>query len=162
MTLETVYYIGQLVSVIVIIATLLALFYQVHQANQIARSELSHGQLLSGHGLLGPTIATNPEYAEFLVRVLESDALLEPTDRLRFLNFMHSLVIIFGSAQTLKSKGLIEAQMFQDSASAVSWWMSFERSRKWWQSARSAYRKDVCIAIDGLLVSDMTNDKSAP
>lgn len=162
MTLETIYYIGQSVSVIVIVATLLALFYQVHQANQIARSELSHGQLLSGHGLLGPTIATNPEYAEFLVRVLESDAPMKPADRLRFLNFMHSLVIIFGSAQTLKSKGLIEVQMFQDSASAVTWWMSFERSRKWWRSARSVYRDDVRVAIDALLIGSIAGHETSP
>ena len=161
MTLETIYYIGQSVSVIVIIATLLALFYQVRQANQIARSQLSHGQLLSGHGLLGPTIATNPEYAEFLVRVLEGDAPLNPADRLRFLNYMHSLVIIFGSAQTLKSKSLIEAQMFQDTASALTWWFSFDRSRKWWRSARSVYRDDVRVAIDALLVGGITGHETA-
>ena len=153
MSLESIYYIGQSISVVVIIATLFAILHQGQQANQIARSELSHDQLLNSHGLLGPTVATNPEYADFLVRVLEENAAMSATDRIRFLNFMHSLVIVFGSAHTLKSKGMIEAQMFADSASAMVWWMQFDRSRGWWKGARKHYSDGVRDAIDEIVAN---------
>lgn len=41
MTLENVYYLGQTIAVVVIIATLFAILHQGHQTNKIARAELT-------------------------------------------------------------------------------------------------------------------------
>lgn len=46
MTLENIYYIGQTLAVIVIIATLIALLIQTRQTNALARAETSRATML--------------------------------------------------------------------------------------------------------------------
>ena len=46
MTLEELYYISQIVAVVAILASLAAVYWQVRQANMIARAELTHSTFL--------------------------------------------------------------------------------------------------------------------
>ena len=150
MTLETIYYAGQTVAVLIIILTLLALLYQQRQANKIARNELSIALVSNSSTVLTPW-TTNPEVSEFFMRVNMKGHKLTEAERLRYANFMHGLIVFLRGAVTLVEAKLSEPYIAEEAKMAVQFFMNFPRSHKWWRASRSFYSEDVQSIVDKMI-----------
>jgi hypothetical protein len=67
MTLESIYYIGQTVAVVVIVLTLFAILYQCYQTNKIARADLTLNLWMPA-GAAHYSFVDTPEKADFMHR----------------------------------------------------------------------------------------------
>lgn len=65
MTLESIYYIGQTVAVVVIVLTLLAILYQGYQTNKIARADLTLNMWMQA-GAAHHSFVDTPQKANFM------------------------------------------------------------------------------------------------
>lgn len=150
MTLETIYYAGQTVAVLIIILTLIALLYQQRQANKIARNELSIALTSNSYTMLNP-VTIDPEVSEFFVRVNTKGHKLTEAERLRYANFMHGMIVFLRGSVTLAEAKLSEPYMMEEAKTAVQFFMNYPRSRRWWRASRSFYGAGVQSIVDEMI-----------
>ncbi|PHS22622.1 MAG: hypothetical protein COA85_11110 [Robiginitomaculum sp.] len=135
MTLESIYYIGQTVAVVIIIATLIALLYQSRQANRLARADMtqaSWGTILVTQAQMYST----PESADLMQRGLYGAAPLTDAEKLRFSINMSNMLSAVESGDLLWRQGLFDETSHQRILRSMAVYFESPRVRKWWTRAR--------------------------
>lgn len=135
MTLDQLYYVSQIVAVIVIIATLLAILWQGYQTNKIARAELTLDWWMAA-GALNQSVIDSDDKAAFMTRVFDPSAKLSPEDMTRITFQMHTQVGIFQAAYGLRRRGLVEEAPFALSRRGMAGFMGSAVARQWWRNHR--------------------------
>jgi hypothetical protein len=135
MTLETLYFVSQIVAVIVIIATLLAMLWQGYQTNKIARADLTLNWWMAAGALNQSAVDTNDK-AAFMMRVFDPSANLSREDHVRIAFQMHTQVGVFQAAYGLNRRGLVEEAPFALAKHGMSAFMSSAVARAWWIAHR--------------------------
>ena len=158
MTLETVYYIGQTVAVVVITATLIAILVQTRQTNALARAETSRTLLFTliteQHRLFG-----TPEDSDFMIKALRSNESMTDGEKQRF---AFSMALIFGMAEVgfnMQRSGLfpdIDQARATDTIRMA--YLSSPRVQKWWSNSRHYYaaNQEFVAMIDALAAEAST------
>ena len=151
MTLESIYYLGQMVAVVVIVATLFAILWQGFQTNKIARADLTLSMWLQA-GAMNQTLVDSPEKAAFLARMFDEKTTLTPEDRVRITFQMYTQIGVFQAAYNLHSRGLIESTAYDLSAAGLRAFLLSPVARKWWRNHRRiGYDAKFCGIIDAMV-----------
>jgi hypothetical protein len=135
MTLESIYYIGQTVAVLAILASLVALYFQQRQANKLAKADMTQASW-------GAAIATQAqmfstaEGADFMQRAFYNAAPLTDAEKLRFSINMSSMMSTVESAYVLWRQGLFDEVSYQRLLRSMANYFESPRMRKWWALAR--------------------------
>jgi hypothetical protein len=135
MTLENVYYLGQTIAVVVIIATLFAILHQGHQTNKIARAELTLNMWMQA-GAAHYSFVDSPEKAEFMHRALNDEGSLTEPEKLRFANLLGYAIGAHEAAFMLHTRNLVEAAAYDRSEGLSRMYLQSRRVRKWWRLRR--------------------------
>lgn len=135
MILENIYYIGQTIAVVAIVATLLALLWQGRQTNRIARADLTLNLWVEA-GAANYALMDSPEKAEFMQRALFGATPLSDAEKTRFGNLMGYVVGMYEGAFMLSKRGLIESAAYERSSGLVRLYFESARVRKWWKTRR--------------------------
>lgn len=135
MTLESIYYVGQTVAVVVIVLTLFAILYQGWQTNRIARSDMTRSSWIET-GQTHYSLVDSPEKADFMQRSLFGEAALTNAEKLRFGNLMGLAIGTHEGAYMLMQRGLIEHAAYSRSEGITRLYMQSPRVRKWWRTRR--------------------------
>lgn len=150
MTLENIYYVGQTVAVVVIVATLLALFYQGYQTNKIARAELTLS-LWMQTGAAHYAFMDAPEKADFMHRAMMGSAALTEPEKFRFANLLGFAIGAHEAAFMLRQRGLVEEAAYQRNEGLCRLYLQSPRVRKWWRQRREYnYDPRFRAIIDGI------------
>lgn len=162
MTLETIYYIGQTVAVIVIIATLVALLIQTRQTNKLAKIETSR---TTGLTLIAEQqrLFGTPEDAAFMNKAMFSSERLSEDEKVRF---GFSMALLFGlieTAQLTHQSGLFRDTYYyraKDTLRLV--YLRSPRVRKWWASSSVNYASnpEFVNLVDSLAANAKAADES--
>ncbi|PHS29228.1 MAG: hypothetical protein COA85_01720 [Robiginitomaculum sp.] len=123
MTLESIYYIGQTVAVVIIIATLIALLYQSRQANRLARADMSERTMR----FFGDTISElmrHPELAAAFRKVMFEATELTPVELTQILTFFNASMHVHRTAFLSFADGLIDERVMQAYESNTSWYLT--------------------------------------
>jgi hypothetical protein len=148
MNVEVLYYVSQIVAVIVIVATLLAILWQGYQTNKIARADLTLSMWMQA-GAMNQSLVDSSEKAAFIARVFDPRATLTPEDQVRFTFQMYTQVGIFQAAFNLHNRGLIEPAAFDLCAAGMRAFLSGAFARQWWRLHRGeGYDPKFCALID--------------
>lgn len=135
MTLENIYYIGQTVAVIAILASLIGIFYQGYQTNKIARAELTQSTWLQT-GVMQTSLFDTPEKAELMHRVLFETGPITDVERLRLDAYLSIAVGTHEAAFNLHRRGLIEDGAYNRIAANTPRYMRVSTVRRWWRRRR--------------------------
>ena len=135
MTLENIYYIGQTVAVVVIVATLFAILYQGYQNNKIARADLTLGLWMQA-GAANYALMDSPEKADFMQRALFTEERLTDAEKIRFGNAMGYAIGIHEGAFMLANRELIEREALARTGGLMRLYFQSPRARKWWITRR--------------------------
>lgn len=161
MTLESIYYIGQTVAVIVIIATLIALLIQTRQTNALARAETSRATMLQATAEQYRLFET-PEKAAFMYKAMRTSEKLTPEEKERF---AFAMALIFGNIEVgfnMEQTGLMgDTEYDRGMHTLKGAYLSSPRVRKWWSNIRFFYAKnpDFVAVIDKLSAEADAADK---
>ena len=142
MTLESIYYIGQTVAVIVIIATLIALLIQTRQTNALARAETSRSIMLRGTSEQY-RLFESPEKAAFMYKAMQTSEKLTEEEQLRF---SFAMALMFGNMEigyNMHRTGLMgdfDFARVMDVAQGA--YLISPRVRQWWSNTRLIYAKN--------------------
>lgn len=152
MSLETIYYIGQTIAVIVIIATLVALLFQTRQTNKLALIETSRNNTLTFITEQQRLFGT-PEDAAFMHKAMFTSERLSDDEKVRF---GFSMALLFGlieTAQLTHQTGLFRETDYNRAVDTLRLvYLRSPRARKWWASSRVNYAKnpDFVSVVDKL------------
>lgn len=135
MTFEDIYYVSQIVAVIVIVATLVAILVQAHQTNKIARAELTLSMWMQT-GMMHYSLYDTPEKAEFMHRAMYGAAPLKEGEADRLYTALGMAVGTHEAAFNLRQRGLVEAVAYDRNAGTTRLYFQSPRVRKWWRRAR--------------------------
>ncbi|MEQ1930796.1 MAG: hypothetical protein ABL957_09705 [Parvularculaceae bacterium] len=136
MTFEEIYYVSQIVAVIVIVATLFAILYQGHQTNKIARADLTLTMWMQT-GAMHYALYDNPEKADFMHRAMYEAAPLKDGEKDRFYTALGMAIGTHEAAFNLRKRGLVEAAAYERNAGSTRLYLQSPRGRKWWSRARN-------------------------
>ena len=140
MTLESIYYIGQTIAVVVIVATLFAILYQGYQTNKIARADLTLSMWMQA-GAAHYSLVDSPEKADFMHRALNDRGPLTEPEKLRFANLLGYAVGAHEAAFMLHTRNLVETAAYDRSEGLSRMYLQSRRVRKWWRRRRE-YKYD--------------------
>ncbi len=136
MTLETLYLVSQIVAVLVIIATLVAILWQAYQTNKIARAELTLNWWMAA-GAMNQSVVDSDDKAAFMTRVFDPSVKLSRDDMTRIAFQMHTQVGVFQAAYALRRRGLVEETPFALSRHGMARFMGSAIARQWWRTHRN-------------------------
>jgi len=140
MTLENIYYLGQTIAVVVIVATLVAIRYQGYQTNKIARADLTLNMWMQA-GAAHYSFVDSPEKADFMHRALNDGGSLTDPEKLRFDNLLGYAIGAHEAAFMLRARNLVEAAAYDRSEGLSRMYLQSRRVRKWWRIRRE-YKYD--------------------
>jgi hypothetical protein len=123
MTLESIYFIGQTVAVVIIIATLIALLYQSRQANRLARADMSERTMRFFGDTMGE-LMRHPELAAAFRKVMYEETELTPVELTQILTFLNTTLHVHRTAYLSFSDGLIDERVMQAYESNTSWYLT--------------------------------------
>lgn len=163
MTLESIYYIGQTIAVVVIVATLFAILWQARQANKVARADLSLTMWLQ-MGAMHNSVVDTPEKGDLFARAFSDADPLTDGEKMRLSFNLSMLVGTHEAAFNLRSRGLIEAAVYERSEATTRTYMSFAIMRRWWKRNRNnGYSAEFRRSIDAMVEkTESTSAQSEP
>lgn len=142
MNLETIYYIGQTIAVVVIIATLVALLVQTRQTNKLALIETSRANTLT-FIIEQQRLFGTPEDAAFMHKAMYTSERLAEDEKARF---GFSMALFFGMVETAHlthQTGLFRQTDYNRAIDTLRLvYLSSPRVRKWWSVSRINYAKN--------------------
>lgn len=135
MTLETIYLVSQIVAVVAVVATLIAILVQARQTNKIARADLTLSMWMQT-GAMHYSLYDTPEKADFMRRAMYEPAPLKDGEGDRFYTALGMAIGTHEAAFNLRRRGLVEAAAYERNAGSTRLYFQSPRVRKWWKRAR--------------------------
>lgn len=163
LTLESIYYIGQTVAVIVIVATLFAVFFQMRQANLLAKMETTRSVWMNTTQNLAEQVSSD-EKAEFLHRALFASGPINDHERTRLGIVLASYFVAIEAGLEMHEKGMLDSVWKQRMLSSTEPHLAAPRGQKWWAIVREttfAPNKHFVAEMDGLLEKIRLQQKAA-
>ena len=149
MTLEELYYISQIVAVIAIIGSLVAIYFQQSQTNKIARAQISQAVSENYQGTLRELM--NPELAAIFRKVMFEPAPLSPTEMTQILVYFNLTIAPFRDAFNAVRDGLVDARLLDDTSANVCWYLTAPVFNAEWRRAQRTgiYGHDFVAYVNG-------------
>jgi hypothetical protein len=145
MTLETIYYIGQTVSAVAIMGSLIFVGIQVRlghlqteQANKLASAEMSQSTAMKASELQSSWYETE-ESADFMARALYTDAPLSIAEKNRLSVRLAGLFSSIEVANMLHRQGLYDQNMHDRLRRIGMSYCKLPRVQKWWRNVGQNY-----------------------
>jgi hypothetical protein len=122
MTLEALYYISQIIAVIAIIGSLVAIYFQQRQTNTIARLQISQSVSNDYNDTLREIM--NPELAAIFRKVMFEPAPLTPLESTQILVYFNLTLAPLRDAFYAVRDGLIDARTLDDMSKNACWYLT--------------------------------------
>ena len=151
MTLEEIYYIGQTIAVVAILASLGAIWFQQRQANQIARTQ--NLSLVSNYLETLRAFMENEDLAEIFRKVMFEDAPLSANETTRIMFYFNLLLSTHRDIWTAHVAGLAEQRWFDETAANTAWYLSKRTFLNEWRrlQANGQFADEFGDHINGLI-----------
>ncbi len=160
MTVEEIYYISQIVAVVAIFATLLAVVWQGHQAAKVARAELTLNAHLQ-NGMIHRELADTPEKAELMVRLLNQATPLTPAERVQIMNIVGIAIGAHEALFSLRIRGLIEEPTYRRLSRTSLRYLRSPGARREWKDLRTQGSDARFIAEVDAMVASIEAEEAA-
>jgi hypothetical protein len=149
MTLEEAYYISQIVAVIAIIGSLVAIYFQQRQTNKIARAQISQGVSVNYQGTLRELMT--PELAAIFRKVMFEPAPLNPLESTQILVYFNLTLGPLRDAFYAVRDGLIDARLLNDLSENACWYLTAPLFANEWRRLQRTgiYGPDFIAYVNG-------------
>ena len=136
MTLETLYYITQIIAVFAILASLVAIYWQQRQANIMARTENAE-QLGSIYADTLKAVMEDAELAKIFRKVMFEDGDLDPVERTRILIYFNIMLSGHRGMWGAYQNGLLADTNMKDMDANTAWYLTRPIFRAEWKRMRA-------------------------
>lgn len=130
MTLENIYYIGQTIAVVAVLASLIFVGVQVRlstaqmkQSNNLARADMSE-RITSGYADSLREISSNSELAGAFRKVMFDHEELSPIEQTQILTYFNLTMMNFRAAYIASREGLVETSQLESILKNALWYLT--------------------------------------
>lgn len=161
MTLESIYYLSQIVAVLVILGSLIAVYWQVRQTNVIARATLTQSTWLQT-GQMQFSLYDTPAKADLMHRALTGSAPLSAAERWAMFTYLGIALGTHETAYNLRKRGLIEEAAYRSTESHTRGYLRAPIVQKWWARNRDAGKDPGYVALIDNLLAEILAEQHEP
>jgi hypothetical protein len=149
MTLEEAYYISQIIAVVAIIGSLVAIYFQQSQTNKIARAQISQNVSATYGGTLREIM--NPELAAIFRKVMFEPAPLSPVESTQILVYFNLTLGPLRDGFYAVRDGLVDARLLDDMSTNACWYLTAPVFASEWRRAQRSgiYNQDFVAYLNG-------------
>lgn len=122
MTLEELAYISQVIGVVAVIGSLVAIYFQQVQTNRIARAQISQAVSVNYQGTLREIMT--PELAALFRKVMFEPAPLSPVETTQILVYFNLAASSFQDAFHAERDGLVDNRLLQQFSHNFCWYLT--------------------------------------
>jgi len=138
MTLEQVYYIGEIVAAFAIIVSLIYVGLQVRQNTQIMQVSAAQAHITAYNNLLG-NLVQSQELANIYSRALKNFSTLKEDEVIQFWAFLGIMFRNFEAAHMQWQSGALDDRLLRGVESAMIDVFACEGAHQFWQARRHWY-----------------------
>ena len=135
MTLENIYYVGQTIAVLAVLASLIAIWIQMRQANRLAKLETTRMIWSDAIDMLRSQVEDG-EKAEFLQVALFSNERLTDAEKTRLYLILSSMFVGLENGFAMAQSGMMEEGFWPRMRASAIDYLKPARGRRWWAVAR--------------------------
>lgn len=156
MSLETIYYIGQSIAVVAILASLFAIYQQQKRTNQIERGK-TESERANQLSVFAWSHTKDHETLQSIRRCHQDHTRATPDDQAKFMSYMSSIMELMGQAFYQRKHNLIEPTSFDAVSSLCVANLKTAGGQQWWKTiGRHMWQADLVADLDQKL-SDPNN-----
>ena len=162
MTLENIYYIGQTIAVVAILASLGAIWIQLRHANKLAKLETTRAIWMDA-GERTLSHADDAEKANFLQKALFEEQALTAAEKTRLYLVMSSMFTTFENGFTMHRSGMMDERFWPRMRDSMRDYLAPERGQRWWEIAKKRTfggDPEFCAEVDALLAEIKSEGKA--
>jgi hypothetical protein len=139
MSLEQLYYVSQITAVILILGSLIAIFLQQRQTNEIVRADVTHKAIAQTTMAL-KEIMTNPSLAKAFRKVMFEREELTPVETTQMSTYFNLTINNYRNAYRSVKTNMIDASYIQDAEHNIAWFLTApEFIREWGRIQRQGH-----------------------
>lgn len=157
MSLENIYYIGQTISVVALIVSLVFVGMQVRlsnqqtkQANKLARAQ-NRRELISQYGSLFEISVSHPEYNEPLAQCYLDFENAAPDNQAVFAYQLHKAINMLEQGLYLFDEGLLDDMTLAGIENVLLVGLAMPGGREYWARSRGSYNERLRVYIEQIL-----------
>ncbi len=134
-TLENIYYIGQTVAVIALLVSLAAIWFQIRQANRLAKLESTREIWTNANQMLASQVDA-AEKVDFLQRALFSGEKISDAEKSRLYITLSGMFVACENGFAMAQSGMMEDSFWPRMLASMADYLRPAKGRRWWQVAR--------------------------
>lgn len=163
MKLETIYYISQTVSVVVIVATLFAVLLQMRQTAKIARLETTRAVWSDTH-LKFERLFGDPYMGPLMHRAFFTDDELTATERVQISALIGSFLTMYENAHAMAASGLMNEEFWPRMKNVLIHYVRSPRFRRAWSRSRLDFEPNKAFQseVDAIVAQVEADEGSTP
>lgn len=154
MSLESIYYIGQTIAVVAILASLIFVGMQVRQntkqseqANRLARAQ-NRRELVIHYKDVLKIASEKPEALAHIRECYQNYNNAPPEAQLTFAYFTHQFFIMAEQALYLKMEGLLDDVTFEAAVNVLLLTLAMPGGRQYWEQSKLAHNSALISHVD--------------
>ena len=150
MNLETLGNLGEFISGIVVIISLVYLAMQVRQNTRSIRTE-NYARALERVSALQSRLSQDGEFCALFSQALTGPSNVSPNERIQFTWCLYEL---FGGQEFLfhqSQAGTVPEEVWERWSDTMTWWLSFPGVRAWWDGKPTPFSASFTSYIDTLI-----------
>ena len=153
MTLETTYYITQIIAVVLILVSLVAIFIQQRKDHALAKAENQREILLKTTEWFDAMLS-NPLGLESVQNCLLDFKSASSKEKAAFMQYIVKVIVMAEQANFMKREGLIDEDSGVKFIAFAAMHLGTPGGTEYWSNAKVAYANHVVEAIDEHMRSD--------
>ena len=146
MTLETLYYITQIVAVIAILGSLIAIWFQMRQNQRVERANGQRTLLVQASEWFNAT-RDDSELFDILARLMEDYNGADPIDQARFSSWGFELLFMVESAMYMHRDGFLNEKSYDGILQGALALVKTPGGQQWWQEAQHIWGADAVAEL---------------
>jgi hypothetical protein len=141
MTLETLYYITQIIAVLAILGSLIAIWFQMRQNQMVERADSQREVLAKGQQWI-KTVRDDPDLYDVAARLMEDYATADPADQGRFWAWGFELLLTVEMAMYMHKDGFMNQASYDGFMQVGMSLIKTQGGHQWWQEVQHIWGAD--------------------
>ena len=150
MTLETLANLGEFISGIVVVLSLVYLAFQVRQNTQSLRTE-NYARALDRVSAMQARLSEDPDLAAIFDRGLRDTGALTPEQRIQFTWAFYEMFGAFEFMYHQSEAGALQADVWERWSATLTWWISLPGVQAWWRAKPTPFSSSFSAFVESRL-----------
>jgi len=150
LNLETLANLGEFISAIVVVVSLVYLAYQVRQNTESLRTE-NYARVLERVANMQARLSADAMFSELIARGAADPARLTAGERVQFTWTFYEMFGAFEFMFHQAASNALPTEVWQRWSKTLSWWLSLPGVKAWWISRPAPFSESFTRYVDGKL-----------